>query len=400
LNRYVIIGDGIAGHSAAKMLREGDPFSDIVLITDEDYALYNRINLKEYVIGGMTHADLMIDEKFYKSNQVKLKLSTHVTAVHPESRMVVTDKGILEYDKLLLAVGGTPTALKVPGCDAKGVHYLWTIRDADAMNADLEHAKSAVVIGAGLLGIDLARAYTARQLKTNYLIRGSHWARKYMEQRAARIIEDGMRDGGVTLKHGETPRELKVVDGHVRGVVSNTGEEYPADVVGVGIGLDVNTKFLEGSGIEVNEGILADEYLKTNFDDIYTAGDCAEYNDVLTGRREIMGNWASARMMGQTSALNMMGVGQQFEFVGFYSFTHFNLKVMLIGAPRVEPEVTTVAVVNDSKRIYRGLTLYHGRIVGAILINDFSGASDIKERMKERKDVTDEAEHVLASATT
>ncbi len=381
------------------MVREGDPFSEIVIITDEEYALYNRINLKEYVIGGMTHANLMIDEKFYKSNQVKLKLSTRVTAVHPDSRMIVTDKGILEYDKLLLAVGGTPTPLKVPGAEAKGVHYLWTIRDADAMNADLESAKSACVIGAGLLGIDLARAYSARNLKTTYIIRGTHWARKYMEQRAARIIEDGMRDGGVVLKHGESPVELKVVDGHVRGVVTNKGETYDADVVGVGIGLDINTKFLEGSGIEVNEGILADEYLKTNFDDIYAAGDCAEYNDVLTGRREIMGNWASARMMGQTAALNMMGVGQVFEFVGFYSFTHFNLKCMLIGSPRVEPEVTNVAVANDTKRIYRGLTLYNGRIVGAILINDFSGASDIKERMKERVDVSDSAELVLASAT-
>ncbi len=399
-NRYVIVGDGIAGHSAAKMLREGDPFSDIAIITDEDYPLYNRINLKEYVIGGMTHADLMIDEKFYKSNQVKLKLATHVSEVKPGSRMVVTDKGILEYDKLLLAVGGTPAPLKVPGGDARGVHYLWTIRDADAMNVDLAGAKSAVVIGAGLLGIDLARAYSARSLETAYLIRGTHWARKYMEPRAAHIIEDGMREGGVKLRHGEAPAELKVKDGRVRGVVSNTGQEYPADVVGVAIGLDINTRFLEGSGIEVNEGILADEFLKTNIDDVYTAGDCAEYNDVLTGRREIMGNWASARMMGQTAALNMMGVGQSFEFVGFYSFTHFNLKCMLIGAPRVEPEVNTVAVVNDSKRIYRGLTLYNGRIVGAILINDFSGASDIKERMRERVDVSDEAEHVLASSST
>ncbi|HEY6098220.1 MAG TPA: FAD-dependent oxidoreductase, partial [Anaeromyxobacter sp.] len=222
------------------MLREGDPFSDIIIVTDEEYALYNRINLKEYVIGGMTHADLMIDEKFYKSNQVKLKLATHVSEVNPGSRMVVTDKGILEYDKLLLAVGGAPTPLKVPGSDAKGVHYLWTIRDADRMNADLAQAKSAVVIGAGLLGIDLARAYSARGLKTTYLVRGTHWARKYMEQRAARIIEDGMRDGGVVLKHGEAPAELKVVDGHVRGVVSNKGETYDADVVGVGIGLDIN----------------------------------------------------------------------------------------------------------------------------------------------------------------
>ena len=399
-NRYVIVGDGIAGHSAAKMLREGDPFSDIVIVTEEEYALYNRINLKEYVIGGMTHADLMIDEKFYKSNQVKLKLSTRVTRVHPDSRMVVTDKGILEYDKLLLAVGGTPTPLKVPGAEARGVHYLWTIRDADAMNVDLSDAKSAVVIGAGLLGIDLARAYTARSLETAYLVRGTHWARKYMEPRAARIVEDGMREGGVNLRHGEAPAELKVKDGRVRGVVSSTGQEYPADVVGVGIGLDINTRFLEGSGIEVNEGILADEFLKTNFDDVYTAGDCAEYNDVLTGRREVMGNWASARMMGQTAALNMMGVGQAFEFVGFYSFTHFNLKCMLIGAPRVGAEVNTVAVVNASKRIYRGLTLFQGRIVGAILINDFSGASDIKERMRERVDVSDEAEHVLASSTT
>ena len=399
MNRYVIVGDGIAGHSAAKMLREGDPYSEITIITDEPYPLYNRINLKEFVIGGMTHDDLWIDQKFYKANSVKLKLDTRVTAVHASARMVVTNQGIIEFDKLLLATGGHPTPLRLPGSNSKGIHYLWTLMDADAMNADLEKAKSAVVIGGGLLGIDLARAYTARKLDTNYLIRGPQWARKYMEPRAARIIEDGMREGGVKIQFESTPTALQVEGDRVRGVVTNDGKTHPADVVGVAIGLEINKDFLHGSGIETNEGILADEYLKTNFDDIYTAGDCAEYQDVLTGRREIMGNWASARMMGQTAALNMMGVGQVFEFVGFYSFTHFGLKVMLIGAPRIDPDVNTVAVYNDSKRIYRGLSLHNGRIVGAVLINDFSGASDIKERMRERVDVSDNAEQVLVTAT-
>lgn len=399
MNRYVIIGDGIAGHSAAKMLREGDPYSEITIITDEPYPLYNRINLKEYVIGGMTHEDLWIDQKFYKANSVKLKLDTRVTAVHPSARMVVTNHGIIEFDKLLLSTGGHPTPLRLPGAGSKGIHHLWTLMDADAMNADLKDAKSAVVIGGGLLGIDLARAYTARNLETNYLIRGPQWARKHMEPRAARIIEDGMREGAVKLRFESTAAALVTEGDRVRGVVSSDGTTYPADVVGVAIGLEINKEFLQGSGIETNDGILADEYLKTNFDDIYTAGDCAEYQDVLTGRREIMGNWASARMMGQTAALNMMGVGQMFEFVGFYSFTHFGLKCMLIGAPRMGPDVSTVAVYNNSKRVYRGLTLHNGRIVGAVLINDFSGASDIKERMRERVDVSESAEQVLATAT-
>ncbi len=399
MNRYVIIGDGIAGHSAAKMLREGDAYSEITMLTTEEHTLYNRINLKEYIIGGMTHSDLMIDEKFYKSNNVKVRLSTTVTQVRPEAHAIVTDKGVIEYDKLLLATGGTPTPLKCPGGDAKGVHYLWTIRDADAMNRDLEGAKSAVVIGAGLLGIDLARAYTARGLETHYIMRGKHWARKYMEPRASQIIQDGMVEGGVQIHYGETPTGVVVRDGRARGVLTDKGNTYPADVVGVGIGLDINKDFLEGSGIETKEGILADSHLKTTVDDVYTAGDCAEYEDVLTGRREIMGNWASARVMGQNAALNMMGVKQEFAFVGFYSFTHFGLKCMLIGAPRIDPDVNTVAVYNDSKRIYRGLTLYRGHIVGAVLINDFSGASDIKERMRDRTDVSANPEQVLAKST-
>lgn len=395
----MIIGDGIAGHSAAKMLREGDAYSEITMLTTEPFTLYNRINLKEYIIGGMTHKDLMIDEKFYASNKVKIRLNTRVTEVKPQSHAIVTDKGVIEYDKLLLATGGTPTPLRTPGGDAKGVHYLWTINDADAMNKDLEGAKAAVVIGAGLLGIDLARAYTARGLETHYIMRGSHWARKYMEPRASQIIEDGMREGGVQIHFGETPTGVVVRDGHARGVLTDKGNTYPADVVGVGIGLDISKAFLEGSGIETREGILADAHLKTSVDDVYTAGDCAEYEDVLTGRREIMGNWASARVMGQNAALNMMGVEQEFAFVGFYSFTHFGLKCMLIGAPRIGPDVSTVAVYNDSRRIYRGITLYEGHIVGAVLINDFSGASDIKERMRERTDVSANPEQVLAKAT-
>ncbi len=395
----MIIGDGIAGHSAAKMLREGDAYSEITILTAEDFTLYNRINLKEYIIGGMSHSDLMIDEKFYKTNKVKIRLGTSVTAVKPDTHMVVTDHGIIEYDKLLLATGGTPIPLGCPGGNAQGVHYLWTINDADAMNRDLADAKSAVVIGAGLLGIDLARAYTARGLETHYLMRGNHWARKYMEPRASQIIEDGMREGGVQIHFGETPTGVVVRDGHAQAVHTDKGNTYPADVVGVGIGLDISKDFLEGSGIEVNEGILADSHLRTTVPDVYTAGDSAEYQDVLTGRREIMGNWASARVMGQNAALNMMGVEQEFAFVGFYSYTHFGLKCMLIGSPRIGADVSTVAVYNDSRRIYRGITLYNGHIVGAVLINDFSGASDIKERMREREDVSANPEQVLATST-
>jgi 3-phenylpropionate/trans-cinnamate dioxygenase ferredoxin reductase subunit len=395
----VIIGDGIAGHSAAKMLREGDAYSEISILTAEDFTLYNRINLKEYIIGGMSHSDLMIDEKFYNSNKVKIRLGTRVTAVEPDAHMVVTDQGIIEYDKLLIATGGAPIPLRCPGGDTKGVHYLWTIKDADAMNRDLADAKSAVVIGAGLLGIDLAQAYTARGIETHFIMRGEHWARKYMEPRASQIVEGGMREGGVQIHFGETPTGVVVRDGHARGVHTDKGNTYPADVVGVGVGLDISKDFLEGSGIETNEGILADSHLRTTVPDVYTAGDCAEYDDVLTGRREIMGNWASARVMGQNAALNMMGVEQEFAFVGFYSYTHFGLKCMLIGAPRIGADVSTVAVYNASKRIYRGITLYNGHIVGAVLINDFSGASDIKERMREREDVSANPEHVLATST-
>ena len=155
---YVIIGDGIAGSSAAETLREEAPDADITVITDEGEALYNRILIKEFAKGKMPEAPISIhDGSWYEERDIELELNTHVTHVDTDGHEIQTHSGtVIEYDKLLVATGGTPTQLPVDNSDADGVHHFWTFQDARGIEEHADEADTGLVVGAGLLGIDLA----------------------------------------------------------------------------------------------------------------------------------------------------------------------------------------------------------------------------------------------------
>ena len=155
---HVIIGDGIAGSSAAETIREADPDADVTVITDEGEALYNRILIKEFAKGKLPEAPISIhDEGWYEERDIELELNTHVTEIDTAGHEIHTHtSGSYDYDKLLVATGGTPTQLPVENSDAEGVHHFWTFEDARAIEEHADEAETGIVVGAGLLGIDLA----------------------------------------------------------------------------------------------------------------------------------------------------------------------------------------------------------------------------------------------------
>src|SRR6056297_1758314 len=197
---YVIIGDGIAGSSAAETIREEEPDADITVITDEGEALYNRILIKEFAKGKLPEAPISIhEEEWYEERDIDLDLNTFVTGVDPDAHEVYThDSGTYEYDKLLVATGGTPTQLPVDNSDAEGIHHFWTFQDARSIAEGAEAADSGVVVGAGLLGIDLAAVCAAQDIEANYIMRGNRWWRYGLSLDGAEIIHDALEEKGVT----------------------------------------------------------------------------------------------------------------------------------------------------------------------------------------------------------
>ena len=393
---YVIIGDGVAGSSAAETLREEEPDADITVVTDEGEALYNRILIKEFAKGKLPEAPISIhDESWYADRDIDLELDTLVVDVDVDAHTIETHDGTVhEWDKLLIAVGGTPTQLPVENSDAEGVHHFWTFEDARSIKSHIEQADSSVVVGAGLLGIDLAAITAAQDVEGKYLMRGNCLWRYALSEQGAEIIHDALRERDVEPVFQSGVDHFEVDDdGRVTTAVDPNGDEYDADFVGIAIGLDFNTEILQDTPIECDDGIVVDEYMRTNHGDVFAAGDITEFHDLLLGERGQNGAWGSAKEQGSIAARNMVDYGAEpFEWVSSYSITHFDFPFLSFGHPTLGDDEAE-AKYSDTE--WRRLAFKNGRIVGGVLIGDLSPQTKYKQLMRERRQVADQKDVLM-----
>jgi 3-phenylpropionate/trans-cinnamate dioxygenase ferredoxin reductase subunit len=396
---HVIIGDGIAGSSAAETIREADPDASVTVLTEEGEALYNRILIKEFAKGKLPEAPISIHSPdWYEERDIDLQLNTHVVRVDTDGKTVHTHEGdSYDYDKLLVATGGTPTQLPVENSDADGVHHFWTFEDARGIKENAENADTGVVVGAGLLGIDLAAISAAQELDAHYLMRGQAWWRYALSEEGAEIIHEALRERNVTpvfdsgVDHFETDD-----DGHVVAAVDPNGERFEAEFAGVAIGLHFNTEYLRGSGIETDDGVVTDEHMRTNVEDVYAAGDITQFYDVLLGERAQNGAWGSAKEQGSIAGANMVGEWddpvETFEWVSSYSITHFDFPFLSFGHPTLGDNSVEKKYSEDE---WRRVALKDGKVIGGVLIGDLSPQSALKRLAREQVDLTGREERLL-----
>jgi 3-phenylpropionate/trans-cinnamate dioxygenase ferredoxin reductase subunit len=396
---HIIIGDGIAGSSAAETIREADPDASITVLTEEGEALYNRILIKEFAKGKLPEAPISIHSPdWYEERDIDLELNTHVVRVDTDAKTVQSHQGeSYDYDKLLVATGGTPTQLPVENSDAEGVHHFWTFQDARDIKENAENSDTGVVVGAGLLGIDLAAISAAQELDAHYLMRGQTWWRYALSEEGAEIIHEALRERNVTpvfdsgVDHFETDE-----DGHVVAAVDPNGERYEAEFAGVAIGLDFNTGWLRGSGVETDDGVVTDEHMRTNVEDVYAAGDITQFHDVLLGERAQNGAWGSAKEQGSVAGTNMVGdwdePAETFEWVSSYSITHFDFPFLSFGHPTLGDD-SVEKKYSDTE--WRRVALKDGKVIGGVLIGDLSPQSALKRLASKRVNVTGREEKLL-----
>ena len=393
---YVIIGDGVAGSSAAETLREEKPDADITVVTDEGEALYNRILIKEFAKGKLPEAPISIhDESWYADRDIDLQLDTLVVDIDVDGHTIETHEGdVYEWDKLLVAAGGTPTQLPVENSDADGVHHFWTLEDARSIKSHIEQADSSVVVGAGLLGIDLAAITAAQDVEGKYLMRGNCWWRYALSEQGAEIIHDALRERDVEpVFQSGVDRFETDDDGRVTTAIDPNGDEYDADFVGIAIGLDFNTEIIQDTPIEVDDGIVVDEYMQTNHEDVFAAGDITEFEDLILGERGQNGAWGSAKEQGSIAAQNMVDYGSEpFEWVSSYSITHFDFPFLSFGHPTLGDDEAE-AKYSDTE--WRRLAFKDGRIVGGVLIGDLSPQTRYKQLMREKRQVADQKDVLM-----
>lgn len=399
--RYVIVGNGVAGTTAAETLRKLEPHSRITLITAEAYPLYNRVSLPHYLKGTVSEDKVfMRSVEQHRERGIDLRLETRVVSVQLDERTVYTDHGEeIPFDKLLIATGGRPRRLPAPGADADGVFYFQTLDDARRMVERFATARRAVVVGGSFIAYELTEGFRRRGLEVTWLIRGPRWLRRILDEDGGRLVDRLAQDHHVEILYGEEVAQVHASHGVVKAVTTTGGKTIEADMVGCGLGLEYNTELLQGIDLPVRHGVVTDEYLQTGHPDVFAAGDVAEFFDVFIGRHNQMGTWNNALMHGRVAGANMAGARRPYREVPVYSSGLFDSKITAIGAtPENHPEVEAISHVDWSQRQYQRLFFLHGRLVGAVLIGDLRARKKIVDMINQREPVEDPNRLILSLA--
>jgi NAD(P)H-nitrite reductase large subunit len=369
---YLIIGGGVAGTTAAETLRQNDKNCSIAIVSDEPYRLYSRILLSKpyFFFGKIPFENIWLKkEEWYKENNIELIGGKSAVQLDRPSKNIKLDDGTeIQYGKLLLAVGGHARRWNVPGADKKGVCYLRVMDEMKDMMDAFKGAKHGVTIGSGFVSFETVELMRKAGLEASVVMLEPYFWYPLFDEISGKMIEAAMEKEGVKLLHKSEVAEVTGGE-KVEGVTLKDGTKLPCEAIGVGIGLQYNFEWLKTAGITINRGINADEFLKTNDENIFTAGDCAEFNDLVLRERVMLGNWSNALTQGSVAAANMLGQNKPFKLVSYYTAQAFGLNIAMVGDVRVEEGKKVIARRNEEKNSYVRIIAKGGKVEGATLLN-------------------------------
>lgn len=334
----VIIGNGIAGITAARHIRRISNKKITVISAESDY-FFSRTALMYVYMGHMKWKHLEpYEDWFWEENRIELK-KARVEKIETASKMLFLEGDEkMPYDKLILATGSLPRKLGWEGQDLGGVQGLVTKQDLELLEENTKNCRGAVIVGGGLIGVELAEMLHTRRIPVTMLIREDSFWRNVLPKQDADLISRHIQSHGVTLKF-DTELKKIIGDEKVSAVQTSDGEKIECDLVGLSIGVKPNISFLEGSGIETEQGILVDRILQTNIPNVYAIGDCAQHREPVKDRKPIEAVWYTARMMGETVAQNICG--NEFEYKPghwFNSAKFFDIEYQTYGNVNANPE--------------------------------------------------------------
>ncbi len=331
---YVIVGGGLAGFNAIPAIRERDPEGRIVLVTDERERPYDRVPLsKRYLQGALSRNGVFLRPlEFYEENRVELVTGRKAMKLDVEAKALSLDDGRdLRYEKLLLATGGEPRRLVLPGADLRGIHYLRTLEDSDALKEAMAPGKRLVVVGGGFIGCEVAAAGVMRGLDTTVIEVGPYLLNMAFDEPTGRWVMDYLTAKGMKVRCDERAARFLGDGGHVTGVETSGGVTVPADLVVVGVGLIPNTDLARAAGIQVDNGIVVNERLETSAPDVYAAGDVARFYASVFERHLRVEHYDVAVRHGKVAGANMAGANVAFADIPYFFSDMFELRIHVHG---------------------------------------------------------------------
>jgi nitrite reductase (NADH) large subunit len=402
LTKQVILGNSAAGLSASKAIREVDDSCPITLISGENCNSYSPVLLTYYLKGRISREDLFIvDPKFYELNRIETMLGYEVTGLNPSQQVVHLKNGEdVEYDNLLIATGASPVSLEHSANTIDHLFYLRTIEDAERILSWAKNANKVVVIGAGLIGLQVAEAIFREGIQLTIIEWTNHVLPQIADFNCASFIQKEIERRGITLYLEKKVHSIVKVEDRVR-IVADSNEQLTADMVVIATGVRPNTKILEGSGIRINRGIVVDETMRTNIRQIFAAGDVCEARNLVTGKSQVIPIWSNACRQGRIAGLNMAGVEGKFAGgIAENVTTIFGLTVASVGLSELPSGdgIDEIQFCNPARKIYRKIIVSDNKLLGAVLLGDTEDAGILGNFIRNRKDVSPWQEYLARSS--
>lgn len=381
--RIVIVGAGIAGVSAAEAVRNESSSSEVILLSKEKTLPYYRLNLTRLMAGEVSVDALPIHpDAWYKDNRIDLVKGAEVIQVKPgEKSIQLRDGKTMNYDKLIITAGAHPFIPPVPGAQKRGVTTLRTEAQTHGILLSASKCSSAVVIGGGILGLEAAAGLlkAAPNLKVTVIEGFEYLMPRQLNRKASARLMKHVEKLGIRLETGTTVKEIEG-DERAAGIVLNNGKTIDADLVIFAAGVRPNSYLARASGLNVNYGIIVNDYMETSMDSIYAAGDIAEHRGVLYGL------WNAAMYQGAIAGMNAAG-----NKAGFGGIPRSNtikvLGVDLFSIGAIEPcDGSCTVFEKDKGDVYINLIFRDGHLEGAILYGDTTASAVVKKAIEERRD--------------
>ncbi len=390
---YLIIGGGIAGTTTAEFIRMNDSSGSITIVMEEPERLYSRVMLPHYLRDKIPFERLYVRKpEQYTEKNIELLKGARANKIDTQNKKVsLSNNEEVEYNKLLIASGGKVNRLKIPGGDLPGVTYLRTIKDVKEVKDLMGKVENGIVIGGGFIGIEYAQSFVHAGLKTTCIIREPYFWGHVVGENSGKLINKILEENGIEVITESEVSEF-VGNGSLNSVKLTGGQNLRAEIAGVGVGIHMELTHLKDAGLKINKGVVTNEYLETETQDVWAAGDIAEFYDILFDKYHQMGNWSSAAAQGKVVGPNMAtgwgppagGGREQFITVSAYTIAIFDGTFTFLGDPVPDEKTELIERGSVDEGKLGRLHVRNDQIVGASLINLPADRSPIAELVKNR----------------
>lgn len=385
---YIIVGSGLAGASAVEGIRALDKNGGILLLGAEKHLPYDRPPLsKKLWFGKKTVGQIFLhDRKFYDENGVSIVSGITATAVDAKQKTVTVNDGRrYRFQKLLLATGGVPRTLPIPGGELDGICYFRTLDDYLRLRAEAADGKSAVIIGGGFIGSEMAAALSLNKVNVTMIFPDQYLVARVFPESVGKALTEHYRARGITVLAGERPASITKQNGRFL-TRTESGKELVSDLMIVGVGIAPLLELPRKAGLQTANGILVNEYLEASLPGIYAAGDIAFFPYQALGKQTRVEHWDNALNQGKTAGRNMAGAQDAYTYMPYFFSDLFEFGYEAVG--EVSADLETFAdwqKENDTGVLYY---LKDGKVRGAMMCNVWDKVEAARELIRKGEPVT------------